>query len=110
MKADRSVEQVEWLLKIAGIEIRHGVEVGRDISLADLERDFDAVFPSVGLGPDNHLGLLGEDLQGVVGAVDFIERFKLENLDLRDIEKAVVIGGGNTPLDVVRELLGLGLA
>jgi glutamate synthase (NADPH/NADH) small chain len=110
MKADRSVEEVDWLLQIGGIEIRHGVEVGKDLALTDLERDFDAVFLGMGLGPDKHLGIPGEDLSGVHGAVDFIERLKLEPLDLRAINKAVVVGGGNTALDAVRELRGLGVA
>lgn len=109
MKADRSVEEADWVLQIGGIDIRHGVEVGKDISFAELERDYDAVFLGIGLGPDNHLGIPGEDLSGVIGAVDFIERFKLENLDLQDIRKAVVVGGGNTALDAVRELMGLGI-
>jgi glutamate synthase (NADPH/NADH) small chain len=109
MKADRSLDEVEWVLQIGGIEIRHGIEVGKDIALTDLERDFDAVFVGIGLGPDNHLGIPGEDLTNVEGAVEFIERFKLENLDLRDFKRGVVVGGGNTALDAVRELLGLGV-
>ncbi len=109
MKADRSVEEVEWVLGIGGIDIKHGVEIGKDISLADLERDFDAVFLGIGLGPDNHLGIPGEDLEGVIGAVDFIERFKLNKLTMTEARGAVV-GGGNTALDAVRELLGLGVA
>ncbi len=109
MKADRSVEEVEWVLGIGGIEIKNGVEIGKDLSLADLERDFDAVFLGIGLGPDNHLGIPGEDLDGVVGAVDFIERFKLNKLTMTEA-RGVVVGGGNTALDAVRELLGLGVS
>jgi glutamate synthase (NADPH/NADH) small chain len=108
MKADRSVEEVAWVLEIGGIEIRSGVEVGRDVSLADLERDFDAVFIGIGLGPDNHLGIPGEDLAGVEGAVAFIERMKLQQLEL-GVRRGVVVGGGNTALDAVRELVGLGV-
>lgn len=109
MKADRSLEEVEWVLGIGGIEVKTGVEVGKDVSLADLERDFDAVFIGIGLGPDNHLGVAGEDLAGVEGAVAFIERMKLEKLDGVP-QHAVVVGGGNTALDAVRELVGIGVA
>ncbi len=109
MKADRSVEEVEWVLGIGGIEIKTGVEIGRDIQLADLERDFDAVFLGIGLGPDNHLGVPGEDLAGVEGAVEFIERMKLAPLSLA-ARRGVVVGGGNTALDAVRELVGLGVS
>ncbi len=109
MKADRSLDEVEWVLGIGGIDIRHGVEVGRDVPLADLERDFDAIFIGIGLGPDHHLGVEGEGLANVEGAVAYIERLKLEKLDIQDIKSAVVVGGGNTALDAIRELAGLGI-
>jgi glutamate synthase (NADPH/NADH) small chain len=109
MKADRSLEEVEWVLGIGGIEIRTGVEIGRDISFEQLEQDFDAVFLGIGLGEDNHLGIPGEDLPGVEGAVAFIERMKLQPFDASGVRRAAVIGGGNTALDAVRELRGLGI-
>jgi len=108
MKADRSVVEAQWVLDIGGIEIRHGVEIGKDVTFADLERDFDAVFLGIGLGPDNHLGIPGEDLAGVEGAVEFIERMKLNPLAV-PARRGVVVGGGNTALDAARELIGLGV-
>ncbi len=109
MRADRSVAEVEWVLAIGGIEVRTGVEVGDAVSLADLERDFDAVFVGVGLGADSALGVPGEDLAGVCGAVEWIERMKLGPVDLSRVERAIVVGGGNTAVDATRELLGLGV-
>jgi dihydropyrimidine dehydrogenase (NAD+) subunit PreT len=109
MRADKSLEEVEWILGIGGIELRLGVEVGSAPSLPDLERDFDAVFIGVGLGPDTPLGVPGEDLPGVHGAVDTIERMKLGALRLDGVQRAVVVGGGNTAIDCVRELIGLGV-
>jgi len=108
MKADRSLAEVEWLLGIGGIDIRTGVEIGKDLSLLDLERDHDAVFVGIGLGPDNHLGIPGEDLAGVEGAVAFIERMKLDPIDLGK-KRVVVVGGGNTAMDCVREAATLGM-
>ncbi|MBA3584731.1 MAG: NAD(P)-binding protein, partial [Gemmatimonadetes bacterium] len=66
MQAEESLAEVEWLSEI-GIEWRLGVEVGRDPSWADLEREFDAVFLGVGLGADARLGIPGEELAGVWG-------------------------------------------
>lgn len=108
MKADRSLAEVEWVLGIGGIDIRTGVEIGKDLSLSDLERDHDAVFVGIGLGPDNHLGIPGEDLDGVTGAVAFIERMKLDPIDLGH-KRVVVVGGGNTAMDCVREAATLGM-
>lgn len=109
MRADKAVEEAEWILSIGGIDVQTGVEFGADLSAEDLETDFDAVFVGFGLGPDSRLKAQGEDLAGVHGAVDFIEAFKLGTMDLTDVQTAAVIGGGNTAIDAVRELKGLGV-
>ena len=97
------------MLGIGGIELKTGVEVGVDLTFAELEEKHDALFLGVGLGPDRFLGCDGEDLPGVHGAVAFIEAFKLGRVDLAGVKRALVIGGGNTALDGVRELVGLGV-
>ncbi|MFO0749282.1 MAG: NAD(P)-dependent oxidoreductase [Myxococcota bacterium] len=108
MKADRSLEEVDWVLSIGGIEVKTGVEIGKDLSLSDLEAQFDAVFVGIGLGPDHHLGVPGEDLAGVEGAVQFIEKMKLDPITV-GARRAVVVGGGNTAMDCVRELASMGV-
>ncbi len=109
MKADRAADEVEWVLAIGGIDVQLGVEIGKDVSWADLESEHDALFFGAGLGPDRFLKVDGEDLSGVFGAVDWIEAMKLQDLDLASVRSAVVVGGGNTAVDAVRELLGLGV-
>lgn len=110
LRADRSLEEIDWVLGIGGIEVRTGVEIGRDVTWADLEAKHDAIFIGVGLGPDQRLRIPGEDdLEGVHGAVAFIESMKLGEVDLSGVKRAAVIGGGNTAIDCVRELLGLGV-
>jgi glutamate synthase (NADPH/NADH) small chain len=84
--------------------------VGRDVAPADLLRDHDAVFLGVGLGADAGLGLPGEDGPGVVGATAWIERLKLETgFALTGVQRALVVGGGNTAIDASRELARLGV-
>ena len=108
MKADYALVEVEWVTSI-GMDIRTGVEVGRDVGADELLRDYDAVFLGVGLGPDGVGRVPGEDLAGVIGAVDLIERFKnAPRFDLT-ARSAVVVGGGNTALDAVRQLRRLGV-
>jgi len=116
MKADRAMTEVEWVLSIGGIEVKTGVGVGsgtstgaNDVSLESLEREFDAVFVGVGLGADSKLGIPGEERAGVHGAVAWIEAMKLGAIDTKSIRRAAVIGGGNTAIDVVREVAGLGI-
>jgi dihydropyrimidine dehydrogenase (NAD+) subunit PreT len=110
MKADRSIQEAEYLVAGAGAEVRFGVEVGVDVEWAELERDFDAVFVGVGLGPDRLMKRLpGSDLVGIEGAVEFIGQLKTREIDLRGLERTVVIGGGNTAVDLTRELIELGV-
>lgn len=106
---DFAAREVDWLLQIGGIRIVTDVMLGRDIALADLQKDFDAVFLGIGLAGVNRLSVPGADLEGVEDAVAFIA-------DLRQAEKAtvavgrdvVVIGGGMTAVDaaVQARLLG----
>jgi dihydropyrimidine dehydrogenase (NAD+) subunit PreT len=109
MPADRGETEVEWILGIGGIDVRTGVEIGRDVTLADLEAKYDAVFVGAGLGADKFLKVPGEDLPGVFGAVDWIEQMKLGVVELANVRSAAVIGGGNTAMDAMRELLTLGV-
>lgn len=109
MRADRSDAEVEWVLGIGGIEITTGVDVGNGKSWDDLLEAHDALFVGVGLGPDHWLSVPGKELDGVYGAVEFIERMKLGTVDVSKVRSAVVVGGGNTAIDAVRELVGLGI-
>lgn len=109
MKSDRSIDEVEWILGIGGIALKTGVTVGKDVPWKDLEERHDAIFLGMGLGPDKFLNLDNEGLEGVEGAVDWIAQMKLSPLDMSAVRHAVVLGGGNTALDCVRELRGLGV-
>lgn len=109
MRADAALSEVEWVMSIGGITVEHGVTIPETYSWDDLLGKHEAIFLAFGLGPDTRLELPGSNLDGIVGAVDFIEDFKLKAMDLSAVKQAVVIGGGNTALDAVRELRGLGV-
>ncbi len=111
-----ALREIDFILNLGDIELRTGVtvvsgEAGEgQVSTASLLADFDAVFIGIGLGPDNQLGVPGEDGEGVVGAVHYIERIKSDaSLSLDDIETAIIVGAGNTAIDVARELALLGV-
>ncbi len=109
LHANESLDEVEWLLSF-GTDIRFGVELGKSLSGADLLRDYDAVFVGIGLGSDSKLGIPGEDGTGVEGATAWIEGMKNRaTTDMKRVARAVVVGGGNTAIDVARELAQLGV-
>ncbi|WP_028228289.1 NAD(P)-dependent oxidoreductase [Paraburkholderia ferrariae] len=107
---DYAQREVQWLLSIGGIELRQGQRLGRDITLAQLQESYDAVFLGMGLGGTQALRIEGEALPGVLDAVDFIERLRAAD-DLATLpvgRKVVVIGGGNTAIDAAVQSRKLG--
>ena len=109
MRADRALDEVAWVLQIGGVEVVSGVEVGRDLSFEELQQRHQALVIAVGLGEDRLLDIPGKELAGIHGAVAFIRDFKLGQVDLSQVRQAAVLGGGNTAIDAVRELVGLGV-
>jgi dihydropyrimidine dehydrogenase (NAD+) subunit PreT len=100
--------EVDWLLQIGGIELRHGVRLGADVTLDALRAGFDAVFLGIGLAGVNALGL--SPAVPVRDAVDFIAELR-QTADLATLpvgRAVVVIGGGMTAIDaaVQSKLLG----
>lgn len=107
---DFAAREIDWLLQIGGIEIRNNMALGRDVTMADLQSEYDAVFLGMGLGGVNALTAPGADKEGVLDAVDFIADLR-QTTDLGSLpvgRDVVVIGGGMTAVDaaVQSKLLG----
>ena len=118
LHAHDALHEVDWV-KGFGVDVQTGVEVGSTdgpgvISAQKLLETYDAVFIGIGLGADTKLGVPGEDGPGVYGATAWIEKMKLEMTAAHRDEVAgkrvIIVGGGNTAIDVAREcaLLGAG--
>ena len=90
------------VLRELGVEI----EFRRRVEREQLDA-FDAVFLGVGAGPDTEVAYPGDDVPGVWNSLDFIERIKLGAPPAVG-RRTVVVGGGNTAIDVAREALRLG--
>ena len=92
-----------------GVEIRCGVEIGKDVTAAELQRDFVAIFLGVGLGGGNRLRIEGEELPEVFDALSFIEQIHLANHHHVAVgHQVIVIGGGNTAIDAATQAIRLG--
>lgn len=103
-------KEVDFILSIGGIEIRYGQALGKQVSLSQLRKDYDAVFLGMGMQGVNALGLEQESLKGVENAVDYIEKLRQEK-DLSKLpvgRRVIVIGGGNTAIDIAVQVKKLG--
>lgn len=104
---ERLDEDIETILK-TGIEVKHGLKIGQDISIQELRDEYDAVLITIGASTDKKLGLEGESAEGIMSAVQFLRNVgKQEIMDLTGKEVAV-IGGGNVSMDAVRTAKRLG--
>lgn len=102
-------EEVNYITSIGGISIRYNQTLGKDITLAELQEEFDAVYLGIGVGLARQLGIPGEDMEGVVDAISFI-------YDIRDKgyasvpvgDRVAVIGMGMTAIDAATQAKRLG--
>ncbi|MEQ8347651.1 MAG: NAD(P)-dependent oxidoreductase [Sneathiellaceae bacterium] len=102
--------EVDFILGVGGIALQTGKALGRDFTLGSLRRDFDAVFLGMGLAGVNALRLEGEDMPGVLDAVDYIAGLR-QAPDLSALEvgrRVAVIGAGNTAVDIAVQCKRLG--
>lgn len=109
---DFAQREVAFILSIGGIETRLNQALGRDVTLAALRRQYDAVFLALGLAGTKALAIEGGNLAGVEDAVGYIERLR-KATDLTRLpvgRHVVVIGGGNTAIDAAVQSKRLGAA
>ncbi|CDG85005.1 pyridine nucleotide-disulphide oxidoreductase family protein [Janthinobacterium agaricidamnosum NBRC 102515 = DSM 9628] len=107
---DFAQKEVDFLLGIGGIEIRCSQTLGGNLQLRELHQQYDAVFLGLGLGASRKLGLTGEDAPGLLAAVDYIAELRQAD-DLSKLplpKRAIVIGAGNTAIDMAVQIQRLG--
>jgi glutamate synthase (NADPH/NADH) small chain len=85
------------MIEALGVQIKTGIEFGKDVSLSALQQDFDAVVLSVGLGQTP--GLAIEDEEAIIDGLEFIESSKTAPASLHVGRSVIVIGAGNTAVD-----------
>lgn len=101
------VEDETSILEKLGVKFELGKRVGKDVSISDLTKQYDAVFIGVGAHKPKNIAIPGEDLQGVIQALPFL--YKVKNGEIKKISgKVWIIGGGDVAMDAARTSLRLG--
>lgn len=102
-KLEKKVVEAEIaVIREMGVEIKTGIEVGKDITLDELRsQGYKAFYIAIGCQGGRSAGIPGEDAEGVMTAVDFLRKVQ-EQEGLQMSGKTVVVGGGNVAIDVAR--------
>lgn len=101
--------EVNYITAIGGIEIKYDHELGKHITLAELQKNFDAVYLGIGVGVARQLDIPGEDLPGVEDAISFIYNIRDKGYPAVAVgDKVAVIGMGMTAIDAATQAKRLG--
>lgn len=103
-KLEKDVVEAEIdVIRALGVEIKCGIEVGKDITLDELRsQGYQAFYVAIGCQGSRKAGIPGENAEGVMSAVDFLHTVSGGNEDYKVNGRTVVIGGGNVAIDVAR--------
>ncbi|MGZ8553214.1 MAG: NAD(P)-dependent oxidoreductase, partial [Chitinophagaceae bacterium] len=102
-------EEVNYITAIGGIDIKYDHELGKNFSLGELQKTYDAVYIGIGVGVARQLDIPGEDLEGVEDAISFIYELRSKNYgEIAVGDKVAVIGMGMTAIDAATQAKRLG--
>ena len=104
---ERLEDDIRSILK-TGVQVKHGLKIGKDITIQELQKEYDAILIAIGASADKKLRLDHEDADGVLSAVEFLRSAGLGELPDLTGKQVVVVGGGNVSMDAVRTAKRMG--
>ena len=99
--------EIDRIVNMGGVEIKLNTRVGKDVAVADLEKEYDAVIWAIGCKSGRALPVPNADAPNCVSGVAFLEAFNKGTMQVT-AEKVVCVGGGDTSIDVVSVARRLG--
>lgn len=102
-------DEVDFISSLGGIDIKYDHSLGKEVTIADLQKQYDAIYLGFGVGLANKLNIPGEDLQGVEDAISFIYDIRTKGFPNVPVgDKVAVIGMGMTAIDAATQARRLG--
>ncbi len=102
------LDEMEYLQNQLGYNVKYNSAITSKEQLTELENSYEAIFLGVGLGATAYRNIPGEDKEGVIGAVEFIEDLRMNHSKTQVGDKVIVLGGGNTAMDAASESARMG--
>lgn len=102
------VEKNVKIIADTGVEFRLGTKIGSDVTLEQLNKDFDAVLIGIGAWKATKIGCKGDDADGVIGGIDLLAKIARKEETGINGKVVAVVGGGNTAMDACRSAVRLG--
>lgn len=96
-----------FIIEKMGVTLRPDTKIGKDIAFDTIRKDYDAVLLGIGAWISTGVGCPGEDLEGVIGGIDFLRKV-VRNEEIKLGSKVAIVGGGNTAMDACRTAVRLG--
>lgn len=105
---EEAISELDYLQHQFGFKVHYNSPIHTAEDITRLEAGYDAIFLGIGLGKTSSLGIPGENLPGVTGAVEFVENLRMQQENADVPEQVVVLGGGNTAMDAASESARMG--
>lgn len=103
---DVLLSEIDVIQKM-GVTFKPNTRIGKDISLSHLRQRHDAVYVGIGAWNSSKMDCPGQDLEGVIGGIEFLTKFAV-NEPVKTGSRIAVVGGGNTAMDAARTAVRLG--
>ncbi len=105
---EEALNEMKYLQEQYGFHITYEKPIVTKEEISNLENNYNAIFIGIGLGKTSALKIKGEDLENVMGAVEFVEQLRMNHHKVSVPQKVVVLGGGNTAMDAASEAARMG--
>lgn len=98
---ERLQQDIDAILS-TGVEVKYNVNIGKDVTIEQLHKEYDAVYVAIGAHTEKHFGIEGAESNGVCSAVEMLREVGYDRYPDYTGKKVVVIGGGNVAMDCAR--------